>query len=85
MGQDSLLRRSFLSIEKFLKATCSPIKTQLGLQINTRLMIVSLPEDKGSCLKNTVYGSWHTSRKSFTLLEGVTLLGHLEHAAQVCP
>ena len=39
-------RRLALSIDKFLKSDCSYQRVQLGFVVNTRLMTVSLPEDK---------------------------------------
>ena len=44
-----------------------------------------LQRDQGKFnqLKNLLTSTWHPHRKSFTLLEGVTLLGYLEHAALV--
>ena len=48
-------------------------------------MSIALPTEKLLRLVSTLKTTWHTSRKSFTLLEGVTLLGHLEHACTVCP
>ena len=47
-------------------------------------MSVSLPGDKLTRLILTLTSTWHPFRKSFTLLEGVTLLGHLEHASSIC-
>ena len=79
------VRRSPLSMDKFSAFPCSWEKTQLGLHINTRAMSIALPTDKLLRLVSTLTSTWHTARKSFTLLEGVTLLGHLEHACTVCP
>ena len=79
------VRRSPLSMDKFSAFPCSWEKTQLGLHINTRAMSIALPTDKLLRLVSTLKSTWHTARKSFTLLEDVTLLGHLEHACTVCP
>ena len=78
-------RRSPLSMDKFAEFHCSWRKQQLGLLLDTRKMTVALPEDKFQRMYNTLTTTWHHARKSFTLLEGVTLLGHLEHACTVCP
>ena len=77
-------RRSPLSMDKYSAFPCSWEKVQLGLLINTRKMNITLPSDKMKRLVDTLKNTWHKSRKSFTLLEGVTLLGHLEHACMVC-
>ena len=72
-------------MDKFAAMLCSWRKQQLGLIIDSRKMIVTLPPEKLTRMTETLSKTWHTSRKSFTLLEGVTLLGHLEHACTVCP
>ena len=78
-------RRSPLSMDKFAALLCSWRKQQLGLILDTRKMIVVLPKEKFERMLKTLTSTWHQARKSFTLLEGVTLLGHLEHACTVCP
>ena len=45
---DEEKRRSPLSIEKFLKATCSYEKEQFGLIINTRTIMVSFATEEGT-------------------------------------
>ena len=86
LGRDDLPnRRSNISMDKFAVSKCSWIKEQLGLIINTRSMMVFLPEVKRLRMLDLLSGTWHVHRKSFTLLEGVTLLGNLEHAASVSP
>ena len=61
-GRDSPYRRSFLSIDKFLRARCSYVKDQLGLTINTRSMEVSLPQDKLDRLRKVLNSTWHPAR-----------------------
>ena len=81
---DETKRRSPLSIDKFYQAKCSWVKEQLGLIINTRDMTISLPQAKVDRLLKMLDTTWHTNRKTFTLMEGTVLLGFLEHAAQIC-
>ena len=40
------IRRSNLSMDKYYKIVCSYVQTLLGLEVNTRDMTVSLPQDK---------------------------------------
>lgn len=70
-------RRSPLSMDKFAEFLCSWRKQQLGLIIDSRKMTVTLPPDKIHRMTETLSKTWHPSRKSFTLLEGVTLVIHL--------
>ena len=78
------LRRSNLSMDKYYQIVCSYIQTQLGLEINTRTMSVSLPTDKRDNLLNLLR-HWHTQRKSFVIKEASSLLGKLNYAAEVAP
>ena len=82
---DETKRRSSLSIDKFYQAKCFWVREQLGLIINTRDMTISLPQAKIDRLLKMLDTTWHTNRKTFTLMEGTVLLGFLEHAAQICP
>ena len=84
-GPEHESRKSPLSIDKFLEATCSWRKLQLGLIIDTSLMRVELPDEKRQKLLVCINSTWHDNHKSFTLLEGLILAGNLEHAALVCP
>ena len=60
-------------------------KQQLALVINTRTMTVRLPKDKILRLVIILTTIWHANMKSFVLLEGITLLRNIEHAASICP
>ena len=78
IGREKLSdRRSPISIDNFNVHKCSWKKQQLGLVINTRTMTVSFPEDRLLHLVTTLTTTWYAHMKSFTLLEGVTLLGNL--------
>ena len=68
---------------KYSVFPCSSEKVQLGIHINTRKMMLTLPDDKFQRLNNTLTSTWHASRKSFTILEGLTFLGYLEHSCTV--
>jgi hypothetical protein len=77
---DIQYRKAALCLEKFVKATCSYNKTQLGKVINTRTMKVSMTKERIE--KMTIQlDHWHSKRKSFTLKQGAQLLGLLEHAS----
>mmetsp|Transcript_29742 Transcript_29742/g.86679 ORF Transcript_29742/g.86679 Transcript_29742/m.86679 type:complete len:873 (-) Transcript_29742:2591-5209(-) len=79
---DTELRRAALSLEKFFKATCSPKKIQLGLQFNTRDMVIRITEEaRKKIIKELKH--WHKSRRSFTAIEAAKLVGNLQHLATV--
>ena len=83
MGPDkSEIRRSNVSLDKYFSLTVSHIQIQLGLEINTREMLVSLPAIKKQNLVH-ILKYWHTQRKSFVIKEASSLLGKLNHAAEV--
>ena len=77
------IRINPLSLDKFFHSKCSFEREQLGLLINTRTMTVSLPPAKIERITALLNKTWHASRKRFTILEGVQLLGVLEHASMV--
>ena len=79
-----IIRRDAISWDKYDHANCSWRKQQLGLIIDTCQMIVELPEDKLDDLCE-ILAHWHSSRKSFTVLQIAQLLGKLEYAAKVAP
>ena len=84
LGREKLSeRRPPISMDKFAVHKCSLEKQQLGLVIKTRTIPVNLPEKKILRVVTTLTTTWHPHRKSFTLLEGVTLLGNLDHATLV--
>ena len=72
-------------MDEFAVHNCSWKSQQLSLVVNTCTMIVRLPEKNILRLVTTLNTTWHIYRTSSTLLEGVTLLGNLDHASSVCP
>ena len=76
-------RRSLLSMEINLNFPCSWEEVQFNIFIDTRRIMLSLSDDKIEYLNDTLTSTWYRSRKSFTILEGLTLLGHLERASIV--
>ena len=78
MGQlEEELRHSPLNMDKYSAFPCPWIKVHLGLLINTRRMNIPISPEKLKCLVDTLRSTWNKYSKSFTILEGVTLLGHL--------
>jgi hypothetical protein len=77
-------RRFALSLDKYFKTMCSYKREQLGLLVNTRAMIVSLPPSKIDKLIK-ILTNWHSGRKSYTLRDIAELTGGLLHAAQIAP
>ena len=83
MGADRpTIRCSNVSIDKYFKLVVSHYQTQLGLDVDTRNMIVTLPESKRTPLL-TLLRHWHSHRKSFVIKEASSLLGKLNFAAEV--
>ena len=78
------IRRSNVSIDKYLLLIISHIQTQLGLEVNTRDMTVGLPVEKKINLIQ-ILKHWHMHRKSFVIKEASSLLGKLNYAAEVAP
>ena len=72
------------SLDKYLHAECITRKQQLGLIVDTHLMIVEFPEDKRAKIAEKLC-HWHSKRGSFTVLDAAQLVGQLEHAATVAP
>ena len=56
---------------------------QLGFVVNTRLMTVSLPEDKYQLMCNEIE-HWHRGRKSATLRELAILMGRVVNLGTIC-
>ena len=73
-----------LSLEKLKQGSCSPIRTQLGISINTNLLTVGLPVDKHLKIQHQME-AFHLRRKCCSILEGATLLGLLEHIGTYLP
>ena len=78
------IRQNALSLDKYFESTCSYERIQLGIAINTRKMTVALTEQKRKTMLDEL-SNWHKKRKSFTLLQGVTLCGSLEFWANTSP
>lgn len=82
---DESTRTNSLCLKRFYQTKCSYCKTQLGLTINTRNMTVSLPMDNFTNISQLLNTTWHSHRKTSTIMQGVKLLGILEHASLVNP
>ena len=76
------LRRYALSMEKFFKATCGPTKVQLGLEFNTRRMIICITDQARKKMIRELK-HWHKSRRSFSATEAARLVGNLQNLATV--
>eukprot|EP00978_Attheya_sp_CCMP212_P038402 scaffold190130_cov28-Attheya_sp.AAC.1 len=58
-------RRFALSLDKYFKTSCSYEREQLGLLVNTRDMLISLPAHKLEKLI-LIAKNWHAHRRSYT-------------------
>ena len=74
-------RRVAVCMKKFLRAQCSYRKEQLGIMINTRQMIVYLPDSRVAKMIVAI-SHFHKGRRSFQALEAAALLGALQNMAQ---
>ena len=69
MGFDApTIRRSNDIIEKYFQLTVSHYQTQLGLDVDTWRMVVTLPDSKRKPL-TALLKHWHHHRKSFVIKE----------------
>jgi hypothetical protein len=78
------VRQNPLSLDKYFDSSCSYERTQLGITVNTRKLTISLTDKKRTAMLDEL-SHWHLKRKSFTLLQGVTLCGSLEFWANISP
>ena len=74
---DIEIRQDPLSLDKYFESICSFQRIQLGINVNTRRMSLSLTDTKRVSMLEEL-SHWHKKRKSFTLLQGVILCGSLE-------
>ena len=74
---DVEIRQDALSLDKYFESISSFQSIQLGINVNTRRMSLSLTEIKRVSMLEEL-SHWHKKRKSFTLLQGVILCGSLE-------
>ena len=79
------IRQSPLSLDKYHKSICGYNRQQLGRVLNTRSLGVGITEEKRIKMVTELSNWPHKKRKSFTLLNGVTLLGGLEFWATTSP
>jgi len=79
---DESLRKSSLSMEKYVDSLCSYSRAQLARQVNTRDLNISIPPTKREEILQTLRTTWHKKRKSFILREGASLLGMLQFLSQ---
>ena len=77
-------RQNPLSLDKYFESSCSYERTQLGVTVNTRKMNISLTEKKRLAMLDEL-SHWYKKRKSFNLLQGVTLCGWIEFWANISP
>ena len=82
-GYQSAERPAALHIEKFQVVQCSEIQTQLGIEIDSRKLKITLPNQKFKQIHKILTGTWHTSCHQFCPLEAAQLLGLLRHAVAV--
>jgi hypothetical protein len=73
-----------ISLEKLFQTMCSPIRTQLGIVVNTNHMTISLPQTKIQKLAHLLK-PFHDNRHRMSLIEGAELLGNLDHIGGVIP
>ena len=81
---DTEIRQNPLSLDKYYESTCSFERIQLGIRVNSRTMCLSLTDKKRLSMLDEL-SHWHSKRKSFTLLQGVTLCGSIEFWANISP
>lgn len=70
--------------EKFTREIVSHRRRQLGCVIDTRSLMVEIPDDKRAEMLHELRTTWGPHRRSFTLVEAAKLLGTLVSLARVC-
>jgi hypothetical protein len=78
------LRACQPDLEKFLAQDVSYCRRQLGYVINTRSMMVTIPEDKRCDFLQLLQSKWGPQRVSFLLSEAAELLGIFVYLCRVC-
>ena len=78
------IRRDEISREKYEELVVHYKRTQCGRTIDTRKMVVTLPDTKRTKIIKQLR-PYHPGRKSGTVLEQARLLGILNDAAIICP
>ena len=70
--------------DKFVRETVSHRRCQIGCVTDTRLMTVTIPDEKREAILTLLRQEWGPHRRSFTLLEAARLLGTLISLSRVC-
>jgi len=78
-------RQCPLALDKWLELIVGPVQTFLGLTVDTRRMMVSIPRHYIDEVLVILNETWHAGRKQFTVQEAQALTGKLAHLAQAAP
>jgi hypothetical protein len=70
--------------DKFIHEIISHQGCQIGYIPDTRLMAVTIPDNKCNAILNLLHREWGPHCRSFTLLEAARLLGMLISLSRVC-
>jgi hypothetical protein len=84
-GPDPLVRPNPTNFDKFVWEPVSHHRRQLGYITNTRLMIVTIPDDKHTAILHLLHATWGDHCRTFTLAKAAKLLGTLILLGWVCP
>lgn len=83
MGEpDPTVRPNPVDFDKFTRELVGYERRQLGYLTNSRLLSVTIPNDKRESMLHELTTSWGPHRRSFKLLEAAQLEGTL---ASLCP
>ena len=74
---DLTARQDPLSLDKCFQSVWSFERIQLGKLVNSRTMTINVTESKRLAMIQELT-HWHDQRRSFMLLQGITLYGNLE-------
>ena len=83
-GSDPALRPNPVDFDKFVRELIGHRRRQVGYIIDTRLLAVSIPDDKQASMLDLLRTTWGQHRRSFTLNEAACLLGTLVSMCRVC-
>ena len=83
MGEPNTeIRQCPLAMDKWVLLQVNTVQPLLGLVIDTDRMMVAIPNTYTEEVCDLINTTWHTSRKSFTVMEAQRLTGKLGHLAQ---
>eukprot|EP00957_Ditylum_brightwellii_P033615 2548663-Ditylum_brightwellii.AAC.1 len=77
-------RRNVVCMEKYLAAQCAYEKKQLGVRLNTKVLVMGLMADTKLSMASEIQ-HWHKKRRSFNIRQVGSLTGQIQDICAVTP